>query len=72
MSESIKLRCWEVKRTDKAICVSTTPAQNRDGKLAWLPVSMLDHISKNMPRLEEWTEVTITMPEWLALQKGLL
>lgn len=72
MSESIKLRCWEVKRTDKAICVSTTPAQNRDGKLAWVPLSLLDHISSDLAPLGEWKPVTITMPEWIATQKGLL
>jgi len=70
--ETIKLRLWEVEERGMALLVSTTPKAGRDGKQAWIPKSQLEHVSRLVvPLPGEWREIEVTIPLWLAEQKGL-
>lgn len=73
MSDTINLRCWEIKGTAAALCISMLPkdrAPNATG--IWIPKSMLEHISRTPAKVNEWTELSITLPEWFAEKKGLI
>ena len=69
----ISLRCWQIKGTDKALCISMLPkdrAPNATG--IWIPKSMLEHASRQPPKVNEWQEIEIKIPEWFAEKKGLI
>lgn len=71
MSDTITVRCWIIQERPNALLVSKLP-QDRQGKeQAWLPRSVLEHITR-MPEVPgQWREALIKMPEWLAIEKGL-
>lgn len=64
-SDLIEVACKIVRRTDKAVGVTDgTIDMDLDGKdkIVWLPKS----------QIEINDDGTITMPEWLAKEKGLI
>jgi hypothetical protein len=64
-SDLVDIACEIVRQTDKAVGVSDgTTDMELDGmpKLFWLPKS----------QIEINDDGTITMPEWLAMEKGLI
>lgn len=71
MSESIEVKLWEVKQTEKAYLFSTTPKSNRDGKQAWIPRSMIEHISRQPAVGDEWPQVVVKTSLWLLEKKRL-
>lgn len=70
-SDAIKVHCWQVGKSDKAYLFSTTPKNNREGKQAWVPRSMIEHVTRFAAQPNEWQECVVTMPLWMAEQKGL-
>ena len=72
MSECVKVRLWEIRRTDKARLYSTTPPSSRDGDEVWIPISQIDHVSYQPAVEGEWRECVVTIPEWIADEKGLI
>ena len=70
-TETIKLRCWQVGSSPAAVLLSTTPKdKNRDGKQAWFPRSLIEHVTRQAQRGGEWQELCVTVPLWLAEKKG--
>ena len=62
-SDLVDVTCHVLQRTDRAVLVSS------DGdveKAVWLPLSQVEIEMKRLPIAE------ITMPEWLAKQRGLI
>jgi len=58
--------CKYVSSTDKAILVEI------DGDKEWIPRSQIYDASVDLDELEKGDPVTITIPEWLAEEKGLM
>ena len=73
MSEIVKVRCWKVGQTDKAILVSKTPKGRnpRPSDSVWIPRSVIEHTSTNNAD-GGWPELVLSLPEWIAEEKGLL
>jgi hypothetical protein len=72
MSETIKVRVWQVDSTEKAYLFSTTPKLHRAGIKSWVPRSQIEHVSRRVSQPNEWQECVITIPLWLAEAKKLL
>jgi hypothetical protein len=73
MTETTSIRCWHVGGTPDAMLISTTPKNsNRNGKKIWIPKSQVEHITRQPEKVNEWQEIVITIPEWLAEKKDLL
>lgn len=71
--ETIKLRLFEVEKRDKAILFSKVPDSNRGMNTVWLPRSQIEHITRRPdPNGGKWPECEVTIPEWLAEEKGLI
>jgi hypothetical protein len=62
--ELVDLTMQIVRETDKAICVRDAEDRNP----VWLPRSQIEVSTDGAPR----GCVIVTMPEWLALDKGLI
>ena len=58
--------CKYVSSTDKAVLVEI------DGDKEWIPISQIRDASVDLDELEKGDPVTITIPEWLAEEKGLM
>lgn len=58
--------CKYVSSTDKAILVEI------DGDKEWIPISQIRDASVDLDDLEKGDPLTITIPEWLAEEKGLM
>jgi hypothetical protein len=72
MNETIQLRLWQVGGTEKAYLMSTTPKDaHRDGKQVWIPRSQIEHVSRMPASVFEWQECVVTLPLWIAEQKGI-
>jgi len=68
--EMVKVRCLLIEERPKALLIRQ--AGSGYVKEAWIPKSILEHISKEMPDKNGWRECVITMPLWLAEQKRLI
>lgn len=60
---SIDLALLIIRETDKGVCV----AEEEFGKTRWLPKSLVD-----IERAARGNAATISLPEWLAREKGLI
>ena len=61
--------CKYIASTDKAILIEV------DGEREWLPMSQISDASvdlNDIPALDRGDPLTITIPEWLAEEKGLV
>jgi len=58
--------CKYIASTDKAILVEV------DGVKDWIPKSQIYDSSVDLDELEKGDPATITIPEWLAEEKGLI
>lgn len=64
-SDVIDLYLILVHQTEKAILVNET--EDNSGKSIWLPKSKVE-----FDDVTPGTATTVTLPEWLALDKGLI
>ena len=64
-SDIIDLRLVLVTQTEKAILVNEN--EDNSGKSIWLPKSKVEFDDVTLG-----TITTVTLPEWLALDKGLI
>jgi len=73
MSDLVKVRCYRIAHTDKAIRVSKIPKDRNPSPedFVWIPKSICEHISTNGSD-GGWPELVISLPERIADQKGLL
>jgi hypothetical protein len=62
--ELIDIEMQKHAETEKAVLVSDT-GMHEDA--VWLPISQIEMVPGPMPGM-----VTVTMPEWLAIDKGLV
>ncbi len=69
--EPVKAVCWEVGATPAAYLFSTKP-KGQGGRQSWVPRSLVDHVTRFPAGPGEWRQCQVTMPMWLAEQKGLL
>lgn len=72
---TVRVVCYEVATTDKALCLSRLPRSRITGspKGTWIPKSMIEHITRYPPEPQEnWRKIEITVEEWMAEKKGLL
>lgn len=69
----IELRLWIIRQTDMAYLFSRTP-QDRDptNPGSWVPRSHCQRITKMAEVPGQWRECLVTLPDWVAEQKGLL
>lgn len=68
----MKVRLFEIKRSELAIQFSTTSAKGRDGRTVWLPISQIEHITRRPdPSGGEWKECEVTIPDWLGAKNDL-
>jgi len=61
--------CKYIASTNKAILIEV------DGEREWLPMSQISDASvdlNDIPALDRGDPLTITIPEWLAEEKGLV
>lgn len=71
-STTVKITCYEVGGTPNAMLVSLSAKDETPKRTsAWIPRSQITHISRQ-PKPGEWSLVTIELPEWLAIKKGLI
>jgi hypothetical protein len=61
---SVDIICKYISSTDKAILVEV------DGERDWIPISQINDLSVELHTLERGDPLTITIPEWLAEEKG--
>ena len=71
-SVTVKVKCYEVGGTDKALLVSRWPKGQVKEPGIWLPKSLLEHITRHPVETGMWRPIEIVMPEWLADKKGLI
>lgn len=71
MTDTITLRLWEMTRTEKAYRFSKTPPERLPDPV-WLPISVIEHITRYPAAFGEFRPCDVTLPEWLAREKGLL
>lgn len=57
--------------SEKAYKFSKTPPE-RDADEVWIPKSQIEHLTRRAPDGRDWVECEVTIPEWLALEKGLI
>lgn len=62
-SDLVELTAREKRRTDKAICINASGEKDGD---VWLPLSKVEVTKTGQGAL-----VILTLPEWLAVDKGL-
>jgi hypothetical protein len=67
------LRLWQIGSTEKAYLLSKVP-KSRDphAQGVWVPRSVIEHITRFPAEPNEWQEVHVKLPEWIAEKKGLL
>lgn len=70
--ETIKVKLWQISKTEKAYLFSKTPNGNRELEKIWIPISQIEHISRQPPSPDGSIECVVTMTEWIAEQKGLM
>lgn len=69
--ETIVLKLYQVASTEKAYKFQTTDDANR-GFTCWVPRSQIEHITRRpSEKYPHWPECEVTMPLWLAEDKGL-
>lgn len=67
---SAQVKCRILRETEAAYKIhQETP--NREPVITWIPISQCDHSSKGPKALDGSRDAIITMPEWLADEKGL-
>lgn len=71
MSDTIKLRLWQMAATDAAVKFSKTPPDRVPDEV-WIPRSQIEHITRRPAALGVWPECEVTIEEWIAEKKGLL
>jgi hypothetical protein len=69
--DTVKLRLFHVGGTEMAYFFSTTGKNDREGTRVWVPRSQIEHVTWQSPKVNEWRECVVTMPLWLAENKGL-
>lgn len=57
---------WEQRRTDKAVLFTTLPDGDPDAREVWIPLSQIDHISKNPSG-----ECLVDIADWLVEKNEL-
>lgn len=65
---SIEIFCKFIVSTPRAICIKemdSTPG-------VWIPRSQILYCDKDLDAVEKESYLTITIPEWLAVEKGLV
>ena len=67
MKNPTEVCVWVVCETDKAVCVTEGSLYNQDEQV-WLPKPKIHTEDTIYPGYE----IIITMPEWLAVDKGLV
>lgn len=68
---SVKVRLWQLRKTDRAILFCTLPPDDPTGREVWLPRSAMEHISRDLPLPDGTTPCTVTVAEWLAEKEDL-
>lgn len=71
MSETRRVRLWEVRSTEKATEYSTMPKGDPCGRTLWIPRSQVKHVSKDPAKPGEWRPCTVTLEAWLADKEDL-
>lgn len=69
--ELLDLSLMPMAKTEKALGVSDGVTKEKDGKLKvfWLPLSQIEI---EPPDFKYGKVLTVTLPEWLAIEKGLV
>lgn len=67
-SDIIDIEGWQYHATDKAILFWTDEVSRE--MAVWLPLSMIETSDERVSGASG--AVTVTLPEWLALEKGLI
>lgn len=62
-SDLVEIIAREKRRTDKAVCINASGEKDGD---VWLPLSKVE-----VQKTGNGSLVILTLPEWLAIDKGL-
>jgi hypothetical protein len=71
---TVKIKVWLMQETPRAVEVSAYPPATAAGDTShcvWLPLSLIEHISKRKNPDCVWPEAIITLPPWKMKQAQL-
>ncbi len=72
MSDSRKVVLWQKGGSDLAYRCCTMPPDDHDGKIVWVPRSVVNHVSWPAPADEDgWRKGIFDVQEWFANKENL-
>jgi len=66
----MNVKLWEIRRTAKAVLFSTMP-NGEGGREVWVPLSQINHISKDKLDRHGWIPSLVEVSDWFGEKEEL-